>query len=81
MFAVARLVTSDKPQLTVPESAIVKQAEVARVFVIGDKRVQERIVQLGGERDGRVGVLVGLKPGENVVLAPGPDVRDGALVQ
>lgn len=81
MFAVARLETASKVQPTVPSAAIVTQGEIARAFAIVDGRVQERIVQTGSERDGQTAVLVGLKVGESVVVSPGPDVRDGALVQ
>jgi hypothetical protein len=58
-----------------------KDADVTKAFVVVDKRVQERIVQTGSEKDGNTAVLVGVKPGEQVVVAPGPDVRDGAKVQ
>jgi hypothetical protein len=51
------------------------------VFVVVEKRVQERIVQVGGEREGNTAIIVGLKAGENVVVSPSPDVRDGAQVQ
>jgi RND family efflux transporter MFP subunit len=81
MFAVAHLDASDRPMLAVPRSAIVKQPEADRVFAVVNKRVEERIVQLGSERDGKVAVLVGVKPGESVVVSPGADVRDGAQVQ
>jgi RND family efflux transporter MFP subunit len=81
MFAVARLETSEKPLPAVPSTSIVKHAEVARAFTVIDKRINERIVQTGAEKDGMTAVLVGLKVGEQVVTAPGPDVRDGAQVQ
>jgi membrane fusion protein (multidrug efflux system) len=80
MFAVARLETADRPQPAVPSNAIVKQAEVSRVFVVFEKRVAERIVQTGAEKDGFTAIVVGLKPGETVVASPGADVRDGSLV-
>jgi membrane fusion protein (multidrug efflux system) len=81
MFAVAHLETGEKPQLAIPSLGIVKSAELAKVFAVIDKRVNERIVQTGAERDGMTAVLVGLKAGEQVVVSPGPDVRDGAQVQ
>ena len=81
MFAVARLETAEKAFLTVPNAALVKQGDVTRAFAVVNKRVEERIVQTGSECEGTTAVLVGLKPGEQVVLSPGPDVRDGAQVQ
>ena len=81
MFAVARLQTAEKPQPAVPTNAIVKVAETSRVFVVVEKRVAERIVQTGGDKDGFTAIVAGLKVGEIVVVSPGPDVRDGALTQ
>jgi membrane fusion protein (multidrug efflux system) len=81
MFAIAKLETAEKPQPAVPTAAIVTRDDVPRAYVVVDKRVQERIVQTGGERDGNTAVLVGLKVGEQVIVSPGPDVRDGAQVQ
>lgn len=81
MFAVAQLVTSEKPLPTVPTNALQRTAEATKAFVVVDKRVQERVVQTGSEKEGVTAVLVGLKVGEQVIVAPGPDVRDGAKVQ
>lgn len=81
MFAVALLETAEKTSLVVPSTSLVTQNDVARVFIVVDHRVEERIVQVGSERDGNATILAGLKLGENVVVAPGPDVRDGAQVQ
>jgi membrane fusion protein, multidrug efflux system len=81
MFAVARLETATKPQLVVPSSAIVRQAEIAKVFVVADKRLVERIVQTGAEKDGLTAIAVGVKAGEVVAVASGPDARDGAQVR
>ena len=81
MFAVARLETSEKKVATVPTNALVKEAEVTKAFAVVNKRIEERILQTGSERDGATAVLVGLKPGDQVVVSPGPDVRDGAQVQ
>jgi hypothetical protein len=65
----------------VPSAAIAKQNDVSRVFVVVQKRIAERIVQVGSEKDGMTSILAGLKVGESVVVSPGADVRDGALVQ
>lgn len=81
MFAIAKLEASEKPLATIPSSAIVTKDAVSRAFAVVDKRVQERIVQTGGDREGSTSILVGLKVGENVVVAVGPDVHDGAVVQ
>jgi hypothetical protein len=43
--------------------------------------VQERVLQLGASTGDGFAVMAGLKPGEKVVVQPGPDVRDGARVE
>lgn len=81
MFAVARIELSDKPRSVVPLSSVVKDDTGARVFVVAETQVQERIVQLGEASGGVVAILSGLQPGENVIDKPGPGVRDGARVE
>jgi membrane fusion protein (multidrug efflux system) len=81
MFAVARLETTERPQLVVPTRAVVRQGEVARVYAISSGRIEEHIVQLGAEREGFTAIAVGVKAGDRVVVSPSSDVRDGARVQ
>jgi hypothetical protein len=50
--------------------------------VVGvDKVVQERLVQLGEPLGDEVAVLSGVSAGDDVVLHPGADVRDGLHVE
>jgi membrane fusion protein (multidrug efflux system) len=81
MFAVAKLVVGEKKRPVVPSAGIKKDETGARVFVIADKRISERLVQVGAEKEGLTAVIAGVKPGETVVSELGPDVRDGATVQ
>ncbi len=82
MFAVARLQLAEQPRPVVDTNAVAKDDTEARVFVVGpDKRVQERLVRIGESKGDVVAVLSGVRPGETVVLQPGPDVRDGARVE
>jgi membrane fusion protein, multidrug efflux system len=81
MFAVARLEVGEKKMMAVPATAVKKDATSSRVYAVVEKRLQERVVQTGGERDGLVAIVAGVKPGEAVVTQPGSDVRDGVLVQ
>lgn len=81
MFAVAGLETGEKPFPVVPQSAVQTTPDTTKAFVVVDKRIQERNVQLGATKDGMTAIVVGLKAGEQVVVAPGPDVKDGAKVQ
>jgi RND family efflux transporter MFP subunit len=82
MFAVAKVELGEKPLAVVAAKALARDDTAARVFVVGDDhRVQERLVRLGESKGDMVAVLSGVRTGENVVLQPGPDVRDGARVE
>ncbi len=81
MFAVARLQLAERSRAVVPVASVRRDDSEARVFVVGPtKEVQERLVQLGEAKGDVIAVLGGVRPGEAVVLQPGPDVRDGARV-
>jgi membrane fusion protein, multidrug efflux system len=82
MFTVARLQLVEQPRPVVDAKALARDDTEARVFVVGpDKRVQERLVRVGESKGDLVAVLSGVRPGETVILQPGPDVRDGARVE
>ena len=82
MFALARLKVGETKLTAVPADAVKKsESGDARVYVVVDKTIQERVVQVASEADGNIGIAVGVKAGENVVLKPGPDVHDGSKVK
>lgn len=81
MFVTARLQLPDEPAVTVPKRAITTDSSGSHVFAVVDKMIEERIVQLGPERDGRVAVLDGLKRGDRVVVSLGEQVKDGVPVK
>jgi membrane fusion protein (multidrug efflux system) len=81
MFAVAKVALGEHPRPVVPSAALVKDDVNARVYVVVNGLVQERTVQLGTKQGDLTAVINGVKAGENAVLSPGPDVRDGAKVQ
>ena len=59
--------------LTVPADAVLSDGEANAVVVaLGKNRFQKRAIEVGPEQEGRVRVLAGLRPGEEVVV-------DGAL--
>lgn len=81
MFARATFDTGSRSALLIPESAVVKRGQLVGVFVVGEgNRATLRWIKLGVRIDGRVEALSGLRPGERYLLAPTPDVHDGAKV-
>jgi len=80
MFAVAKIDLGDTPRPVVPKTSVVQDDTGARVFVVAGQQVQERLVQLGETVGDVTAVVQGVKPGEAVVVTPGPEVHDGARV-
>jgi membrane fusion protein (multidrug efflux system) len=70
--------TDQKP--IVPKSAIVPTDGGTTVFVIVDKRVEQRAIQTGVAVNDGIVVRDGLKKGERVVVNPPPDLKDGSVV-
>jgi membrane fusion protein (multidrug efflux system) len=77
MFVIAHLTLGDAPVAVVPRPAVRSEGPVHRVFVIAGEDLEERLVQLGDERDGLVAVVSGLGKGERVAAKVTPELRDG----
>ncbi|MCP3100797.1 efflux RND transporter periplasmic adaptor subunit [Myxococcus sp. K15C18031901] len=80
MFATAHLQLTEHALPSVPKATLVVDGETTRLFTVVEGHIEERVVQTGPERDGRVAVVEGVKPGERVVSQPGPQVKDGTPV-
>jgi membrane fusion protein (multidrug efflux system) len=81
MFAVAGIDLGSKPRPVVPRTSVVQDDTGARVFVVANQQIQERLVQLGGATGDAIAVVEGVSVGDAVVVTPGPDVRDGARAE
>jgi membrane fusion protein, multidrug efflux system len=81
MFATTRVPLPDERVVRVPRAALRRDAGGSRLFAVVSGRVEERVVQVGIEKDGYVAILDGLKAGELVVVDPGKHVRDGTPVK
>ena len=80
MYGRALIPGPPRRALTVPESAIVRQGQLASVFVTEEGRARMRLVSIGRTASGSTEVLAGLAEGEWVVVAPAAALRDGARV-
>jgi membrane fusion protein, multidrug efflux system len=80
MFATARLVLPDAARPVVPKTALIEEGNSLHLFAVVKGHLEERIVQVGPEREGAVAILDGVKSGEKVVAAPTDDIRDGLPV-
>jgi RND family efflux transporter MFP subunit len=69
------------PAVLVPAEAIRGEGSAAAVFVFTGERVERRGVTLGQAVGADREVVSGLRPGERVVLAPAPTLKDGDAVR
>lgn len=81
LFATARLTVGQQQLPAVPKSALRKDGDTQRLFVVSDRTVEERVVQGGSQIGDEVVILKGLGKGEQVVLHPSVQVVDGVAVE
>jgi membrane fusion protein, multidrug efflux system len=83
MFAVAQVKLGEQPTPVVPRGALRtdERAGTDRLYVVRQGKVEERLVHTGTIAGDRVAIQSGVQPGEHVVLAPSPAVRDGVRVR
>lgn len=80
MFCEGRLVLAEERSLALPAPAVRMDGTTAKVFVVRDGAVEERIVEVGETNNGLVEIREGVAAGEVVVLAPGAEATDGMKV-
>lgn len=83
MFARIRVLLAQIPgAVTVPaESVVVTPKGEKMIFVLQDGKSHGRPVQTGIEEAGRVQILAGIRPGEQVIVAGNESLADGARVR
>ena len=64
----------------VPKAAVLMEGAQGFVFVVRGEVVERRAVKLGGADGDRLEVVAGLQPGDQVVVSPPADFKDGARV-
>jgi membrane fusion protein (multidrug efflux system) len=83
MFARVRMVLFSIPDaVTVPAYSLVPNPNGSpSAFVAEDGKAVRRDLTLGEEIDGRVHILSGLKPGDQLIVAGQEKLKDGAMVK
>jgi RND family efflux transporter MFP subunit len=69
------------PVVLVPADAVRGEGADAAVFVLGGERVSRRSVTLGQVVGAEREIASGLRPGERIVIAPPPTLKDGDTVR
>jgi RND family efflux transporter MFP subunit len=66
--------------LFIPNSAVLRYAGIARVFVYAGGAVRSREVTTGSAEGDQIEIISGLKPGEKVVISNVDRLADGTIV-
>ena len=81
-FATARIMLpKGEPAVLVPQRAVRREQDAARVFVIRDGRAEERVVQTGQAEGELVEIKANLREGELVATSNLEQLKDGAAVR
>jgi len=70
-----------QPRAIIPKSAVRNDGDRPVVYVVKDKKLERRAVQLGNEHGGDVDVMAGLVPGDSVVIRGSNGLREGQSVE
>jgi membrane fusion protein (multidrug efflux system) len=81
MFATARVELGTYRAATLPVRAVHEEGSLRRVYVVQNKKIEERIVETGEQLGDVVAVLQGVKPGEQVVETAASEIKDGSRVE
>jgi membrane fusion protein, multidrug efflux system len=81
MFAAIALSAGEAPLPVVAKESVVVKDGTPRVFVVVDRRVEERVVQPGPEKGAMVAVVRGVRAGDKVVPKPAPTLQNGQAVE
>lgn len=82
MFGRARFAGAARRDLAVPATSVVRQGQIASVFVVDRSGIARlRLISAGEESAGAIEVRAGLDAGETVVVNPPPSLVDGTPVK
>jgi len=80
MFATAWLQAGTESTVVVPRLALRKIGETVHTFVIKNGHLEERVVHVGRDLDGRTTLKAGVAAGERLVRAASEQLKDGLAV-
>lgn len=81
MFANVSLVVGAKPLPALPPEAVFEQNAKPNAFVVRNGVLEQRVLQVAEPQDGKIPVLQGVEPGEQVVASYRPALKNGQSVR
>lgn len=79
--AAAKPADAPKAVALVPASAVTTDEERSYVWIVDDERVERRAISTGGERNGQMEVMAGVRAGEVVVAPAIAGLKDGGRIR
>jgi RND family efflux transporter MFP subunit len=79
--AAAAIAAGQQVLATVPASAVTTEGDRDYVWIVNAGRVERRAVSTGGEREGRIEIIAGVRAGEVVVAPALAGLKDGGRVR
>ncbi len=80
MFADVEISVGTRKLPGVPKAAIFSRDNEPHAFVVVGDRLEERVLALGPEREGRIAITHGIRDGERVVVENQDSLKNGQLV-
>jgi membrane fusion protein (multidrug efflux system) len=81
MFATAKVGLGTYDSAVVPRTALREEGSTHHVFVVSQKKLEERVVETGEQVGEVVAIAKGVTAGELVVAKNGSDLKDGSSVE
>jgi membrane fusion protein (multidrug efflux system) len=81
MFATAKIELGTYDSPVVPATAVREEGSTRHIFVVKEKKLEERVVETGEQVGDVVAIAKGVAPGEQIVARNGSDLKDGSSVQ
>ncbi len=82
MFARVDIPVGEAGMLMIPSTAVVREGQLTGVYLVDNNQIARfRLIRIGRTFGDSVEVVSGLKDGDPYVVAPSPDLADGATVE
>ncbi len=80
MFAEARIALKEAPGIVIPSTALLRDGNTRKVFIVLDGRIVERLVEVGETKGEFLEIRRGLAKGDAVIVQPNAETTDGRKV-
>ena len=81
MFATAKIELSTYDSAVVPATALREEGSTKHIFVVSQKKLEERVVETGEQVGDIVAIAKGVAPGDVIVARNGSELKDGTSVE